>query len=101
MANSYSVATMLAISAIGATLGLRFNVLVLVPATAVGFVISVCIGVRDGNDYMSIAFNTSLLIAALQTGYFAGTVARFGVRRARACKQSAGIVGATKSRAHW
>ena len=101
MADSYSVTTVLAISAIGATLGLRFKVLVLLPAIAVGFIISVGIGVGDGNDHISIVFNASLLIAALQTGYFAGTVARFGIARARARKRSAGIVGATERRAHW
>jgi hypothetical protein len=98
MADSYSVTTVLAISALGATLGLRFKVLVLLPAIAVGFIISVGIGVGNGTDYTSIVFNTSLLIAALQTGYFTGTVARFGVARARSRKQSAGIVGATENR---
>src|SRR5262245_8430242 len=96
MADSYSVTTVLAISALGATLGLRFKVLVLLPAIAVGFIVSSGVGVGNGTDYISILFNTSLLIAALQTGYFTGTVARFGVERARSRKKS-GIVRPTES----
>ena len=98
MADSYSVTTVLAIGALGVTLGLRFKVLVLLPAIAVGFIVSVGIGVGNGTDYISIVSNTSLLIAALQTGYFTGTVARFSVAGARFRKKSPGIVGATESR---
>src|SRR5262245_8610012 len=97
MTDSYSVTTVLAICALGATLGLRFKVLVLLPAIAVGFIVSVGVGIGNGTDYISIAFNTSLLIADLQAGYFTGTVARFDVARARSRKKSPGIVRPTES----
>ena len=83
---------MLAMTAIGAALGLRFKVSVLAPTIAISIVISSGVGTGHGNGFLCVVFATFLTITALQVGYLAGTVVRFGVTRARARKHSAGTV---------
>jgi hypothetical protein len=92
MADGYSMETMLAMTAIGAALGLRFKVFVLAPTIAISLAISSGVGTGHGNGSLSIVFATFLAITALQVGYLAGTVVRFGVARARARKDPAGTV---------
>jgi len=90
--------TALAITAIGAMLGLRFKVFVLVPAIALSFVASFGIGIANGNSLWSILVVTFLVMIALQIGYFAGTFIRFGVAKARARKHPPGIIAIASRR---
>jgi hypothetical protein len=90
--------TMLAIAAFGAVLGLRFKVFVLVPAIALSSAASWGVGIAHGNSFWSILLATLFLMTALQVGYFAGTVIRFGVAKARARRHPSGIIAVAERR---
>ena len=89
---------MLAITAIGAMLGLRFKVFVLVPAIALSSIASCGIGIAHGNSLWSILLATFFVVTALQIGYFAGTLTRFGVARARARKHPSAAIAIAQRR---
>ncbi len=65
---------MLAISAalIGAMLGTRFKVLVLLPATIISLAVTFGIGTARSDGFLPILLTMALVIAALQLGYFTG-----------------------------
>ena len=67
---------MLAITAvlIGAMLGMRFKILILLPATVIGSSATLGVGVAHSAGFWSILLAMVLAIAALQVGYLAGTV---------------------------
>jgi len=67
---------MLAITAvlIGAVLGMRFKILILLPATVIGSSATLGVGVAHSDGFWSILLAMVLAIAALQVGYLAGTV---------------------------
>lgn len=85
--------TMLTVTAIfvGAVLGLRFTVFILVPATFIGSMAMLGIGIAHGNGLRSILLALILVILALQIGYFGGAVIRFVNVGARYRKYSSGI----------
>jgi len=74
---------MLAMATIGAVLGLRFKVFVLVPAITLASVASWGIGIAHGRSFWSILLVTAFVMIALQVGYFAGTTLRLGVAKMR------------------
>lgn len=61
---------------IGATLGLRCKVFVLVPATALSIAAMAGAGLVHGDSAGSMAIAAALVVTALQMGYLGGTVAR-------------------------
>ncbi len=77
---------------IGAMLGLRFKVLILVPAIVTSFLAIFGIGIAHGVGLWASLLATLLTITTLQIGYLAGAAVRFGVARARARKNPVGII---------
>jgi hydrogenase/urease accessory protein HupE len=61
----------------GALLGLRYNVLALVPAVPVGLTASILIGIARHDDLWSIILVAVVTIAALQAGYLGGAAIRW------------------------
>jgi hypothetical protein len=86
--------TMLATTAIliGAVLGLRYKVLILVPATIFGSAATLGIGMAQMNSVWLVPLAMVLAITALQVGYLAGAVINFVIAGARARK---GLHGTT------
>jgi hypothetical protein len=60
----------------GAALGLRFKVMILVPALALTALFAVTVGVSRGDQFWFIAVATILLGTAIQVGYLAGILFR-------------------------
>jgi hypothetical protein len=58
---------------VGIVLGLRYKVLVLVPAVMFAMTSAIVIGVAHADSFWSIVLMTVELIAAVQLGYLAGT----------------------------
>ena len=71
--------TMLSMTAmlIGALLGLRFKVLILVPAIIIGSAATLGIGMAHSNSLWFTLLAMVLAITALQMGYLGGAVIRF------------------------
>jgi hypothetical protein len=84
----------LAITAIiiGALLGLRFKVFVLVPAIAIGSATTFGIGMAHNNSLWSIVLAMVLAVSALQMGYLGAVVIRFVSAGAQAGKNSHGNI---------
>jgi hypothetical protein len=57
---------------LGALLGTRFRVLVLVPAIGAVLVIDLVAGLVGGNDMSAMAIDAALAVGCIQVGYFAG-----------------------------
>ena len=69
---------------IGASLGLRFKVFVLLPVTFLSVLVIVSAGIAHSDSYSSILLTAIFVIAALQIGYLAGsTVIGFVTARSR------------------
>ena len=68
---------------LGAALGLRFKVLVLVPAIVIGVVVIAGIGITHGDGGWSVAWRIILIVVSLQVGYVGGTVLTRGKMRNR------------------
>jgi hypothetical protein len=79
---------------IGALLGQRFKVFVLVPAIAVGSATTFGIGMAHDNSLWSVLLAMVLAISALQMGYLGGIVIRFFGAGVQARKDSREITGA-------
>lgn len=78
-----------AATTIGAVLGIRFKVFVLIPAiTLIGF-LNCSFSIAHGNDFWSTFLNMSVTVLALQLGYIAGVFTRFGIGRVRAKRDAA------------
>src|SRR5258708_24165845 len=56
----------------GAALGLRFKVMILVPAVTLTMLFAAMVGVTRGDKFWSIAVGMILLGTAIQFGYLAG-----------------------------
>src|SRR5438046_1704920 len=72
----------------GAVLGLRYKVLVLLPAMSLGIMLILVIGMARGDGECMILARVAVAVSALQIGYLAGTVTR-STRRGRADRASA------------
>jgi hypothetical protein len=57
---------------VGAVLGLRYNVLVLVPAVMFAMLFAAIVGVARADSFWSIVLMTAALAVAVQLGYLAG-----------------------------
>jgi hypothetical protein len=62
---------------LGAVLGLRLKVLVLIPAICGALAIVVVDGIARGDTLWQLAFSMIMIATALQFGYFFGNVIRF------------------------
>jgi len=74
---------------IGALLGQRFKVLILLPAIVIGSAAIFAFGMAHSNGLWSILLATAFTITALQLGYLGGSVIRFVIAEARIHKDSA------------
>jgi hypothetical protein len=61
---------------VGTALGMRFKVLILLPATVIGLASIIAGGVARG-DGLTILLEAMLAIAGLQVGYLAGVTIRY------------------------
>ncbi len=71
---------------LGAVLGHRFKVLVLVPAIAVGLVVTIGIGIARADDVWLIGLTGALISACIQIGYLCGATIFSLVVAARATR---------------
>jgi len=63
----------------GIALGLRFKVLILVPAVILAMIFAIIIGVARADTFWSIVLAMAILGAAVQFGYMAGIMLRAAV----------------------
>jgi hypothetical protein len=77
------------ISLVGATLGLRFRVLILIPAVILAMLGAAVVGIARGDQFLSVIVAMILFGTAIQIGYLAGIVARVGLASVRARGRSA------------
>jgi hypothetical protein len=69
---------------VGAILGLRFNIVILIPVTCAALTIAAVEGTAGGESFWYIASTVVLVVTALQLGYLGGSaiVSIIGSRRA-------------------
>jgi len=72
----------------GIVLSVRFDVLILLPAILLGWLLAVIGGLIVGGTGMSIVFGMVLVATALQGGYVLGIVGQWALRSHRALPQS-------------
>jgi hypothetical protein len=77
---------------IGAALGLRFKVMILVPALVSTALFGTILGLTRGDQFWSIAITVILLEMAIQVGYLAGILLRATIASVRAQRVRAQIV---------
>ncbi len=68
---------------VGAVLGLRFKVLVLVPVICVAIPIVLAAGIAHGDGVWRLALAMVVIATSLQVGYILGNVTRFLLGAAR------------------
>jgi|HubBroStandDraft_6_1064221.scaffolds.fasta_scaffold919064_1 hypothetical protein len=61
---------------VGATLGVRFKVLILFPAIGLAVVATVVVGIAHGDSVGAVMLTTALVATAVQIGYLFGVVTR-------------------------
>jgi hypothetical protein len=61
---------------VGATLGVRFKVLILFPAIGLAAVATVVVGIAHGDSVGAVMLTTALVATAVQIGYLFGVVTR-------------------------
>jgi hypothetical protein len=69
---------------VGCALGLRFKVLVLVPAVTLAMLAATVVGIARGDQFWSVVVAVILFGTAVQFGYLAGIVTRDGIASIRA-----------------
>lgn len=67
---------------IGAALGQRFTVMILLPGTVILLALSIATGVTHANTVWSIALTTAVAVTSMQIGYLIG----IGVHHFRAAR---------------
>ena len=68
----------------GAALGLRFKVMILVPAITLTMLFAAMVGVTRGDKFWPIAVAMTLLGTAIQVGYLVGILIRAKIAPVRA-----------------
>jgi hypothetical protein len=61
---------------VGATLGVRFKILILFPAICLAVVSTAVVGIAHGDSVGAVMLTTALVTTALQIGYLFGLVTR-------------------------
>jgi hypothetical protein len=82
----------------GAALGLRFKVMILVPALTLTLLFAAIVGLAHGDQFWSIAVAMILLGAAIQVGYLAGILFRVKIAVVRAQRIRTKIASARERR---
>jgi len=67
----------------GITLGLRYRVLILVPAVMIAMIFAVIVGIAQADRFWSIILAMVIFGTAVQIGYLAGTVLRVAIESIR------------------
>ena len=75
---------------VGASLGARYKVFVLVPTTYIAAVVATVAGVELGYYFWSLLLFVLLAVTAMQLGYVIGMIARQLLRRHRLVSPQAG-----------
>lgn len=78
------IALVLATLLIGAVLGMKFKVLILIPAIGLALAAILIGGVARGDSASTIVITAELAAVCLQIGYLGGIIAFYGSGRARA-----------------
>ena len=81
---------------IGALLGLRFRVFILVPAIVIGSATILSVGIARSDSIWPTLLATALAITALQVGYLSGAVVHFSIAKARSREDSARTIAAAQ-----
>ena len=74
----------------GAALGMRFKVMILVPAVTLTVLFAAIVGVARGDQFWSIAAAMILLGTAIQIGYLAGILIRAKIASVQDAPQTTG-----------
>ena len=74
---------------LGCVLGLRFKVLVLVPAVTLAMLGATVVGIARGDQYWFVVVAMILFGTAVQFGYLAGIITRTGFASIRARRREA------------
>ena len=82
----------------GAVLGLRFKVLVLVPAMGLGTIAVITTGMARGYGLRAILISAVLAVICVQIGYFGGLLTRYATALARAGSQRKPSIQAESAR---
>src|SRR5258708_38600488 len=82
----------------GAALGLRFKVMILVPALILTALFAAIVGLKRGDQFWSIAAAMILLGTAIQVGYLAGILFRAKIAWVRAQRIRATIASVRERR---
>jgi hypothetical protein len=80
----------------GAVLGLRFKVLILLPAIGVALVAILSIGIVQGYGLMLMVGGTVLVLTVLELGYLVGVITRY-LTMAGPFQQQAGVQRPSRS----
>ncbi|HEY6617930.1 MAG TPA: hypothetical protein VIY68_00145 [Steroidobacteraceae bacterium] len=73
---------------LGAVLGMRFKVLILLPVTALTVVFDIASGIANGAYASTVLIAVVLTAICLQFGYICGIMARYSMVSARTLKSS-------------
>jgi hypothetical protein len=71
---------------LGAILGLRFKVLVLLPVSALAAIFGIAVGIASGASASTVLIAVVLTAICLQCGYFCGIMARYAMAAAHSLK---------------
>ena len=61
---------------VGIVLGLRYKILILVPALMFAMTLAIIVGVASADNFWSVVLTTVAVVIAVQLGYLAGIVIR-------------------------
>jgi hypothetical protein len=75
---------------VGIVLGLRYKVLILVPAFLLAMVFTIIVGIARADSFWSIVLTTVAVVTAVQLGYLAGIVIRAAIAAIRPRKDDGG-----------
>jgi len=81
---------------IGALLGLRFRVFILVPAIVLASATILSVGMARSDSTWPTLLATVLAITALQVGYLSGAVVHFSIAKVRGREDSARSIAAAQ-----
>ena len=77
---------------VGATLGVRFKVLILFPAIGLAVVSAGAVGIGHGDQVGGVLLTIALVAATLQIGYLFGLIARAAIASFGVPERKAGMV---------
>lgn len=75
---------------VGVVLGLRYKILILVPAVLFAMILAIVVGVGRADSFWSIVLATVALVIALQVGYLAGIAIHAAIAAMRPPRKDGG-----------